>query len=343
MNTQSSQPLAGRMKWLFGPCAGIRVSPDAGRGSPGRISPGCWAGVGFRCFLILALAGSAVCVHGQQAPSEEVDFHRAPEAWAMKYFASAMLFTGYGAPKRMEPWETVLSLEFIHLPTLDEEEQRVGFGGSKPEDLNKAPAIIRPRLTIGLPAHFSATFSYAPPLDAFDARAALYAVSLNRPLRETESFRLGARVFGQYSHVRGSFTCPDDHWHEPEYAPFCSGASHDTLGVIVHGIELAMSYRLDGIPGVETDLVTYAGISGQYMDLEFEVDAPRSNPVRRDNRRLYTDGYTWAATAGLSYPVTDRIDLTGGFFYTPLSVQRPGKDRRTETLLHSRVQVSYSF
>ena len=115
------------------------------------------------------------------------------------------------------------------------------------------------------------------------------------------------------------------------------------MRAIVHGIELAVSYRLDGIPGVETDLVTYAGISGQYMDLEFEVDAPRSAPVRRDNRRLYTDGYTWAATAGMSYPLTERLELSGGFFYTPLSVQRPQEERESETLLHSRVQVSYSF
>ncbi len=295
--------------------------------------------LGAACVLPYVWATPAAA---QQDPSEELDFHRAPEAWAMKYFASAMLFTGFGAPEAMEPWESTLSLEVAHLPSIDEEKRRVGFGGSKLEDLNKAPVIVRPRLTVGLPAAFSATFSYAPPLDVFDARAALYAASLNRPLWETESLRLGARVFGQYSHIRGSFTCPHDHWDEPEFEGWCSGPSNDIMRAIVHGVELSASYRLDGIPGIRTDLVVYAGISGQYLDLEFEVDAPRAEG-HRDNRRLYTDGYTWAATGGLAYPVTDRIDLSGGFFYTPLSVQRPREERDTETLLHSRVQVSYAF
>ncbi len=288
------------------------------------------------------LFGGVVPADGQPG-DEEVDFHRAPEAWAMKYFASALLFTGYGAPRAMEPWETNLALEVVHIPSLDEDERRVGFGGSKPEDLNKAPAVIRPRLTLGLPADFSLTLSFAPPVEVFDdVRAALYAASLNRPLWETDAFRVGARVFGQYSRIRGSFTCPADHWDEPEYAPFCSGRSNDTMRAIVSGAELSASYRLDGIPGIRTDLIVFTGISGQYMDLDFEVDAPRADG-RRDNRHLYTDGYTWAATAGLSYPITDRVELSGKLFYTPLSVQRPPGERDPETLLNSRVQVTYRF
>ncbi len=298
--------------------------------------------IGLYCLAAGFILSCAAPAAAQQVPSEELDFHRRPEAWAMKYFASAMLFTGYGAPERMEPWDTMLSLEVVHLPSLDREERRVGFGGTKLEDLNKAPAIIRPRVTVGLPADFSATFSYAPPLDVFDAKAALFAASLNRPLWETESFRVGARVFAQYANVRGAFTCPEDHHGDPEFDPWCSGQSNDILRAYIHGVEVMASYRLDGIPGVETDLVTYAGLSVQYMDLEFEVDSPRAEGFR-DNRRLYTDGYTWAATAGTSYPVTDRIELAGGVFYTPLSVERPGRDRRTEALFNSRVQVSYTF
>jgi hypothetical protein len=262
----------------------------------------------------------------------------------MKYFATAMLFTGFGPPAGMDPWETTLGLEMVHLPTVSKGKRRVGFEGTKLEDLNKAPVFFRPRLTVGLPADFSATISYAPPLDLFDARAALFAASLNRPLWETDSIRLGARVFAQYANVRGDFTCPAGEEGSGDFR-MCSQPSRDTLRAFVHGVEVIASFRLDAIPGVMTDLVPYAGLSGQYMDLEFEVDSTRGpdGAFGRDNRVLYTDGYTWAATAGLSYPVTDRLELSGGFLYSPLSVRRPGQERRSETFLNSRVQVAYTF
>ena len=84
---------------------------------------------------------------------------------------------------------------------------RVGFGGLKEEDLNKTPLFVRPRLTVGLPADFSLTVAYVPPVRAFGVKSNLLAVALDRPLWRGERWTLGGRLYGQLGTAEGSFTC----------------------------------------------------------------------------------------------------------------------------------------
>src|SRR5690606_1739545 len=101
-------------------------------------------------------------------------------------------------------------------------------------------------VTVGLPAGFSLSFSYVPPVRVFHVKTALYAMSLNRPLIEGESLTVGMRLFAQAGNVRGSFTCPGEHWHEGEYQDWgCEEASKDTMRTQTFGAELAAAYRVD--------------------------------------------------------------------------------------------------
>ncbi len=62
-----------------------------------------------------------------------------PEAWALKYFASATLLSGLEPPDPPELRRIgaiTLGLEVNWMPTLDAGQQRVGFNGTAPEGLN---------------------------------------------------------------------------------------------------------------------------------------------------------------------------------------------------------------
>src|SRR4051812_10563314 len=91
-------------------------------------------------FLICTLAVGAC------AQTQHLDFDR-PEAWALKYFASATLMNGLQPPEplfeRRATGSVTLGLEAGWLPRLNTERARVGFTGKKEEDLNKIPGIVR--------------------------------------------------------------------------------------------------------------------------------------------------------------------------------------------------------
>ncbi|MEX2382643.1 MAG: hypothetical protein WD490_09685 [Opitutales bacterium] len=289
-------------------------------------------------FLISLCAPALFGDDHPQPPPEELDFRLRPEAWAMKHFGGVMLFSGFGPAETMEPGSLSLALEVGHIPTLSRKERRIGFDGRKVEDLNKAPMLIRPRITIGMPGRFSLTGSYVPPIKVFDVETELIAVSLNRPLIETEALTIGIRGFAQYGNVHGSITCPDDKWQRADYQEFgCDEPSSDTVRTRIYGVELGASYRISRL----RDLTPYATVSYQHMNLEFEVDAITHGT--RDNRRLITDGETWAAGLGATLPLTERINLSAGVVYMPNSVRRPNRDRRNEPMINTRLQLSYSL
>ena len=105
--------------------------------------------------LSLMLLASAP-VRAQQVVIDETEnlaFDR-PEAWGMKYYASLGILTSMGAPERRAPGEVVLGFEGATVPQLSDEERRLGFNGTKLEDVNgngvasRNTAVARPRPSI---------------------------------------------------------------------------------------------------------------------------------------------------------------------------------------------------
>src|SRR5215475_3085583 len=91
-------------------------------------------------------SGTAAAAGYFGPPNQHVGFDR-PEAWALKYFASTTLLSGLTPPEPAEgrrPGSITLGLELDWIPELDLGQRTVGFNGTKPEDLNKAPILARP-------------------------------------------------------------------------------------------------------------------------------------------------------------------------------------------------------
>lgn len=272
--------------------------------------------------------------------TEELDFDR-PESWAMKYFASAGLLTGFGVPSALAPGAIDLGLEGGWIPSLGEEERRVGFNGTKLEDLNKTPFFGRGRVTIGLPSTLSLTLAYVPPIDVGGVKPNLFAAGLGRPFEVSDRWRIGARGYGQFGTIEGDITCDADTvaaGADPDRNPFsCEEVSSDEYTQRMVGGEVSVGYTSSN-----QRWRPYAGVAVNYLDLKFQVNARYSGFL--DRTEQLTDGVTYALTSGLTCALTPELHLTGEIFYTWLNVVRPpATTTQNDGLLNVRALVSYQI
>ena len=92
------------------------------------------SGIAWLIGLLAALTSVSAPAQVLLAGTDNLDFDR-PEAWAMKYFASLNLLTGFGPPQDLSPGSVVVGFEVDSVPSLDETQRRVGFNGTKNEDM----------------------------------------------------------------------------------------------------------------------------------------------------------------------------------------------------------------
>jgi hypothetical protein len=292
---------------------------------------------------VLVAAMLALPARAQDPPvvkaTQDLDFDRT-ESWAMKYFANVTLLTGLGAPRERDPGAVEVGVEALWIPRLDAAQRTVGFDGTKTEDLNKLPAFLRPRVTVGLPGRLSLTGSYVPPVEVEGVRPHLLALALERPLIQRGLWGLGARLYGQTGQIEGSFTCTADDLAAPPGAPGnefgCQEESSDTYEITYYGFELTGSRRLGAAAGPEV----HFGAAANFLDLEFQVDALTFG--FRDRTLQRTDGWTYSLTAGARWPLGERSHFTGELFYAPLSVRRPPeRNRENDALFNARLMVGF--
>ena len=101
--------------------------------------------------LLASLAAAPASGQPVLRDDEELAFDR-PEAWAMKWFAAVTLPNGLGGPDDLAAGEVELGFDAGWVPSLSEEERRVGFRGTKVEDINRTDFVGRPTVKVGLPA-----------------------------------------------------------------------------------------------------------------------------------------------------------------------------------------------
>jgi hypothetical protein len=301
-----------------------------------------------RCMpaILLALASSvaaAVPARAQHdgAETETLDFER-PESWAMKYYASLALLTGMGAPLARAAGDIELGFEGGYVPQLSDVERRIGFGGTKLEDVNKTNAIGRVRGSVGLGEALALELAYTPPIAVGGARPHIFALALGRPFELSPSWRLGVRGYGQIGRIQGDITCSTDEvaaGDDVDANPFqCVRPSEDESRQKVVGLELVAGYE------GRARLTPYVGIGLNYMDLEFQTNAVYAGGLVEDHTVQRTSGTTVAATAGLTFAAGRRLHVTTELFYSWLNVARPpSATSANEGVLNGRVLLSYRF
>lgn len=285
--------------------------------------------------LAILLAAAPASAQPVFRADEDLDFDR-PEAWAMKYYSLVSLASGFGVPAERDAGDVDLAVEVGWIPSLEGDEARVGFRGTKQEDLDKAPVIARPRLTVGLPARFTLELGWVPPVEVFDAKPNLVTVALGRPLYVGHAWRAGARLHGQAGSIESDITCPNElaGVDDPNVNPFrCEAPSEDEVDLSYVGLELSAE-RAAGT------WIPYGALGISSLDLEFQVDALTGG--FRDRSRLTASGPQWHAVAGLRWQGRPRTTLGAEVFYSPLEVERvDGGGAETDALVNVRALVSY--
>jgi hypothetical protein len=298
-----------------------------------------------------AAAGGATGATGSGATSV-YNFHSnyhlgfdRPESWGLKYFTSASMLSGLqpmDSPEGHRVGSFNIGFETGWLPNLDAGQQKIGFKGNVPEDLNKAPIFARVVVRVGLPGKFTAVVAAPPPFEVFGLTSHLLAFGLERPLIERPQWTLGWRGYGQLGNVKGAFTCPHSvlgfEPGSPANPTECVGESADVATMRYAGMELQFAHRLRRMP----KLIPHVAVGGNWIDAAFQVHAPIEDGL--DQTRLWTRGGTFTGTGGVTYSLTKRASLTVDAFYTPLWVQRTATAPTTnDGLFNVRALISYSF
>jgi len=268
-----------------------------------------------------------------------------PEAWGLKYFASASLLSGLQPPAPAEGYHAgsiSLGFEADWLPHLTAGQRMIGFNGTTEEDLNKAPIFARVVVRIGLPDKFTVVVAAPPPFHTFGLTSHLLEFGLERPLIERNPWMLSWRGYGQVGSVKGAFTCPAGVAAfapgTPQNPTECVGESADTASLRYAGSEFQLAYKIPSMP----KLIPHVAVGGNFIDGAFQVRAPVSDGF--DETRLWTRGGTFTATGGLSYQVNPQMALLVDAFYTPLWVQRSATaPSMNDGLFNVRAMVNYTF
>lgn len=131
-----------------------------------------------------------------------------PEGWAMAFMNASAQNLGQKPPRSVNIGDVSISAELSSIPHLSKEQQRIGFGGSKDEDLNKTPAFGRLRANFGLSGNINAELSWTPPLKINNSKPNdLWGAALSKPIFNNETIGLGLRFFILRGDVIASVTC----------------------------------------------------------------------------------------------------------------------------------------
>lgn len=276
-----------------------------------------------------------------QAPESGYDFEAfdSPEGWAMAYTLASALNLGAGPAEHRGLFSWKIEAELASIPHLSKEQQRVGFGGFKPEDMNKSPVFGRARVSVALPSAVTAEFSWTPPLELDGAKPeSLFGLALERELVSVGAWRLGGRLHAVRGHVSADVTCSRD---VASYAPGspsnlygCSGPSVDRLRMHQQGAEVMLSRSM--FDGRLQPFVAYAKTHFRPF---VEVEAPLFDTLHF--WELETSGSVDTLSLGARLEITPVWQSSVAFSYTPLSVIRPRmQNRQHDDFWSLRVSVA---
>src|SRR5262245_47591776 len=288
------------------------------------------------------LLGLACATAGAQSVTTDVEtlaFDR-PEAWGMKYYASLALLSSVGAPEPRAKGQVALGFEGGSVPQLSDEQRRIGFDGTKLEDVNRTRFFGRIRGSVGLGAGLALDAAWTPPIELGGAKPNLFAAAIGRPFELSRVLRLGLRGYGQVGSIEADITCSAEEaaaGNDPDKNPYqCVEASHDETRQKTVGGELTLGYDSGG------PVKPYVGVLVTYMDLEFQVNALYAGGLIDDHTLQKTSGTTVAATGGLTYAPSPKWRISAEAFYSWLSIARPlATSSSNEGFWNARLFASY--
>lgn len=244
-----------------------------------------------------------------------------PEGWAMAHTLSASLNLSSVPPAPLDLWQIAVSGDLGSIPRLSYEEQRVGFGGFKYEDMNKSPVFGRGRVHLGLPYGVTAEASWTPPLELNGARPkGVFGLAVEKAWPASDRVQLSGRLYALRGDATGDITCDAGTAAFPPGTldnPFgCRAPSDDRLTLDHQGVELLAATTLGA-----GQWQPYLSWAWTRMDTEAQVNARVYEVL--DRSVLTTKGHLNTATLGLAWHPSATWTASAAYSYTPLDVRRP--------------------
>ena len=263
-----------------------------------------------------------------------------PEGWAMAFMNASIQNLGQMPPKSVNIGDVSISAELSSIPHLTKDQQRIGFGGFKDEDLNKTPVFGRLRSNIGLPWDINAEISWTPPLRINNSNPNdLWGAALSTPIFNNQKIGVGLRLFMLRGGITASVTCSEDVVSFAPYTPEnfvgCVGLSNDKLQINQEGAEIFISFNNSSkmLPWI-----SFASIS---IDSSVDIDAPLADG--RERITVHSNGSIKTISFGFNYDLNKNLDLNISSSYTPLDVRRQVDNSDNDNFWNVRLGLSLNF
>ena len=252
--------------------------------------------------------------------SEEVALD-SPEGWGMSYMSAASLNLSDSFPTSMAFGEIVLTGELSNIPKLNREQQKIGFGGLKYEELNKSPVFGRGKLKIGFYWDSVLEVSYTPPLELKGAKPKnLWGIALSKQVINNDKLNLGLRYYNLSGKAVADVTCSQKTVNQPLYTAGnpsgCISTSKDKIDLGHQGFEIILASKNSVL-----NFSPWVSFATTKIDSSVRIDAQLE--LSREIAYVSTEGTLSTLNFGLNYPLSDKWVLNLGTSYTPLDANRP--------------------
>ena len=252
--------------------------------------------------------------------SEEVALD-SPEGWGMSYMSAASLNLSDSFPTTMAFGEIVLTGELSNIPKLNREQQKIGFGGLKYEELNKSPVFGRGKLKVGFYWDSVLEVSYTPPLELKGAKPKnLWGIALSKQVINNDKLNLGLRYYNLSGKAVADVTCSQKTVNQPLYTAGnpsgCISTSKDKIDLGHQGFEIILASK-----NPVFNFSPWVSFATTKIDSSVRIDAQLE--LSREIAYVSTEGTLSTLNFGLNYPLSDKWVLNLGTSYTPLDANRP--------------------
>lgn len=254
-------------------------------------------------------------------PSSEKVSISSPEGWGMSYMSAASLNLSDSFPTPLPFGDYAFTGEISTIPKLNREQQKIGFGGLKYEDLNKSPLFGRGKLKIGFYWDSILELSYTPPLEIRGAKPKnLWGIALAKSIISNDSINLGVRYYHLAGHAVADVTCSKNTVNQPLYTAGnpsgCISVSKDRIDLGHQGFEMLLESSQ-----LNANFRPYVSIASTEIDSSVKINAELE--LSREVAFVKTSGTINTLNLGLNYQFSDDWQINLGTSYTPLDVNRP--------------------
>ena len=270
--------------------------------------------------------------------AERVDF-TSPEGWAMSYMTAASLNLSDKFPEVLTLGQFNITAAISTIPELNEEQQRIGFGGFKSEDLNKSPAFGRGKITAGFYWDSIIELSWTPPLEIDGAKPEqMWGLAIAKQIYANEVFNLGMRLYKFNGQATASVTCSEENVMQPLYSQGnisgCIGTSKDQIDMSHDGIEIL--FQRESSIGFKP----WFSLASTRLKPSVQINAPLE--LIQEEAFIETSGRLMTLNLGLNYKLSENWLLNLGTSYTPIDVQRPEMTGGNDNFWNIKIGLTFS-